>query len=102
MSGPLIAWVLVRDRFAGKAFINTLIDLPFALPTIVAGLTLMALYGPSSPVGIDVAFSKAAVREPAQTSDAVAKPVNLEPVDMPAATDSSQEYDRSDLLLRQG
>ena len=48
--GTLVAWVLVRDEFPGKRFINALIDLPFALPTIVAGLTLLALYGPRQPV----------------------------------------------------
>jgi sulfate transport system permease protein len=42
--GTLIAWVLVRDRFAGRGLVNALVDLPFALPTIVAGLTLLALY----------------------------------------------------------
>ena len=59
--GTLVAWVLVRDRFRGKSLVNALIDLPFALPTIVAGLTLLALYGPSSPVGVNVAFTKVAV-----------------------------------------
>ena len=59
--GTLIAWVLVRDQFRGKRFVNALIDLPFALPTIVAGLTLLALYGPNSPVGINVAFTQTAV-----------------------------------------
>ena len=59
--GTLIAWVLVRDTFPGKRFVNALIDLPFALPTIVAGLTLIALYGPGSPVGIHVAYTRAAV-----------------------------------------
>jgi sulfate transport system permease protein len=59
--GTLVAWVLVRDRFPGRALVNTLIDLPFALPTIVAGLTLLALYGPTSPLGIDVAFTQFAV-----------------------------------------
>ena len=44
--GTLIAWVLVRDRFPGRAIVNAIIDLPFALPTIVAGLTLLTLYGP--------------------------------------------------------
>src|SRR5215218_2353366 len=39
--GTLIAWVLVRDEFPGKRIVNSLIDLPFALPTIVAGLTLL-------------------------------------------------------------
>jgi sulfate/thiosulfate transport system permease protein len=61
VTGTLIAWVLVRDRFAGKRLINALIDLPFALPTIVAGLTLLALYGPTSPLGVDVAFTQFAV-----------------------------------------
>jgi sulfate transport system permease protein len=59
--GTLTAWVLVRDRFRGQNVVNALIDLPFALPTIVAGLTLLALYGPTSPLGINVAFTKAAV-----------------------------------------
>jgi sulfate/thiosulfate transport system permease protein len=61
VTGTLIAWVLVRDSFRGKGIVNSLIDLPFALPTIVAGLTLLALYGPRGPVGIDVAYSRAAV-----------------------------------------
>jgi sulfate/thiosulfate transport system permease protein len=61
VSGVLIAWVLVRDRFAGKRAVNALIDLPFALPTIVAGLTLLALYGPNSPLGINVAYTQTAV-----------------------------------------
>src|SRR3954465_10901015 len=59
--GTLIAWVLVRDEFPGKGIVNSLIDLPFALPTIVAGLTLLALYGPKSPVGVNVAFTKGAI-----------------------------------------
>ena len=59
--GTLIAWVLVRDEFPGKGIVNSLIDLPFALPTIVAGLTLLAFYGPDSPVGANVAFTRAAV-----------------------------------------
>jgi sulfate/thiosulfate transport system permease protein len=61
LSGTLIAWVLVRDEFRGKNFVNSLIDLPFALPTIVAGLTLLALYGPRSPVGVDIAYTRVAV-----------------------------------------
>jgi sulfate/thiosulfate transport system permease protein len=59
--GTLVAWVLVRDRFPGKRVVNALIDLPFALPTIVAGLTLLALYGPSSPFGIHLAYTRVAV-----------------------------------------
>jgi sulfate/thiosulfate transport system permease protein len=50
--GLLIAWVLVRDEFVGKRFVDVLIDLPFALPTIVASLVLLALYGNHSPVGL--------------------------------------------------
>jgi sulfate transport system permease protein len=61
VAGTLIAWVLVRDEFPGKGIVNSLIDLPFALPTIVAGLTLLAFYGPDSPVGVNVAFTKASV-----------------------------------------
>jgi sulfate/thiosulfate transport system permease protein len=61
VAGTLIAWVLVRDRFRGKGVVNALIDLPFALPTIVAGLTLLALYGPGSPIGVNVALTKLAV-----------------------------------------
>jgi len=61
VSGTLIAWVLVRDEFRGKSLVNALIDLPFALPTIVAGLTLLALYGPKGPAPFDVAFTKWAV-----------------------------------------
>lgn len=59
--GTVIAWVLVRDRFPGLGVMNSVIDLPFALPTIVAGLTLMSLYGPQSPVGIDVAYTRAGI-----------------------------------------
>jgi len=54
--GTLVAWVLVRDDFPGKGIIDSLIDLPFALPTIVTGLTLLALYGPRSPFGINIAY----------------------------------------------
>ncbi len=50
--GTLVAWVLVRDEFPGKKYVNALIDLPFALPTIVASIVLLALYGPNSPIGV--------------------------------------------------
>jgi hypothetical protein len=62
-------------------------------------------------LGTDLALEKAfsnyhqggaAVREPVTASEAAAAPLTLEPVDMPAAADSAQEYDRSDLLLSQG
>ncbi|SDU66186.1 sulfate transport system permease protein [Jiangella alkaliphila] len=59
--GTLIAWVLVRDRFPGQRALEVLIDVPFALPTIVAGLVLLSLYGPDSPLGVDVANTRAAV-----------------------------------------
>jgi sulfate transport system permease protein len=59
--GTIIAWILVRDEFPGKGAVNAVIDLPFALPTIVASLTLITLYGNKSPVGIDIAATRAAV-----------------------------------------
>jgi sulfate transport system permease protein len=59
--GTLIAWVLVRDRFPGQSVLEVLIDIPFALPTIVAGLVLLSLYGPESPLGINVANTRIAV-----------------------------------------
>src|SRR3954462_13681783 len=59
--GTVIAWVLVRDRFPGKAVLNVVIDIPFALPTIVAGLVLLSLYGPQSPLGVNVASTRWAV-----------------------------------------
>ncbi|MGN6518060.1 MAG: sulfate ABC transporter permease subunit CysT [Dokdonella sp.] len=49
--GPLLAWALVRYRFPGRAFVDALIDLPFALPTAVAGITLTALYASNGPLG---------------------------------------------------
>ena len=58
VTGTLIAWVLVRDSFRGKQIVNALIDLPFALPTIVAGLTLLALYGPKSAVHVNAAYTR--------------------------------------------
>ncbi|MBO9522367.1 MAG: sulfate ABC transporter permease subunit CysT [Nocardioidaceae bacterium] len=59
--GTMIAWVLVRDRFPGAAILDVIIDLPFALPTIVAGLVLLSLYGPKSPLGVNVASTRTAV-----------------------------------------
>jgi sulfate/thiosulfate transport system permease protein len=53
-AGTAIAWTLVRDRFPGQTFINALVDLPFALPTIVAGLVLLTLYR-------DLAFTRWAI-----------------------------------------
>ncbi|WP_166905390.1 sulfate ABC transporter permease subunit CysT [Mycobacterium sp. DL440] len=50
--GLLVAWVLTRDDFPGKRLVDSVIDLPFALPTIVASLVMLALYGPASPVGL--------------------------------------------------
>jgi sulfate transport system permease protein len=53
-AGTAIAWTLVRDRFFGQGFVNALVDLPFALPTIVAGLVLLTLYR-------DLAFTRWAI-----------------------------------------
>jgi sulfate/thiosulfate transport system permease protein len=61
VAGTLVAWVLVRDRFRGRSLVNALIDLPFALPTIVAGITLLALYGPNGPAGINVVGTRWAI-----------------------------------------
>jgi sulfate transport system permease protein len=62
--GFLVAWVLVRYTFPGKRFIDALVDLPFALPTAVAGIALTAIYAPNGwfgqhlePLGIKVAFT---------------------------------------------
>jgi sulfate/thiosulfate transport system permease protein len=62
--GGIVAWVLVRYRFPGKKLIDALVDLPFALPTAVAGIALTALYSPNGwfgrylePLGIKVAFT---------------------------------------------
>ena len=52
--GTLLAWVLVRDTFPGKRFVEMIIDIPFALPTIVAGLVLLAVYGTTTPININL------------------------------------------------
>ena len=49
--GLLIAWVLVRYRFPGRRLIDAAVDLPFALPTAVAGISLAAIYAPNGPIG---------------------------------------------------
>ncbi|MBU8821626.1 sulfate ABC transporter permease subunit CysT [Mycolicibacterium goodii] len=56
--GLLVAWVLTRDEFAGKRIVDSVIDLPFALPTIVASLVMLALYGPASPVDLHLQHTK--------------------------------------------
>jgi sulfate transport system permease protein len=62
IAGTIIAWVLVRDEFPGKRIVNSLIDLPFALPTIVAGITLLALYGDNGVLGLSgVSFTRVGV-----------------------------------------
>jgi len=62
--GVLVAWVLVRYRFPGRKLIDALVDLPFALPTAVAGITLASIYSPNGwlgrylePRGVKVAFT---------------------------------------------
>ncbi len=66
--GLLVAWVLVRYQFWGKRFVDALVDLPFALPTAVAGIALTAVYAPHGwigrwlePLGIQVAFTRLGV-----------------------------------------
>jgi sulfate transport system permease protein len=59
--GTIIAWLLVRDNFPGKSIVNAIIDLPFALPTIVASLILIELWGNKSPVGIEIALTRGAI-----------------------------------------
>ena len=56
--GLLVSWVLVRDDFVGKRLVDSVIDLPFALPTIVASLVMLALYGPNSPVNLHLQHTK--------------------------------------------
>jgi sulfate/thiosulfate transport system permease protein len=56
--GLLVAWVLTRDDFVGKRLVDAVIDLPFALPTIVASLVMLALYGPASPVGLHLQHNR--------------------------------------------
>ena len=62
--GPIVAWVLIRYRFPGKRLLDALVDLPFALPTAVAGIALSTLYAPQgwlgeplSHLGIKVAYT---------------------------------------------
>lgn len=59
--GTLLAWVLVRDSFPGRRLVELVIDIPFALPTIVAGLVLLSVYGSDSPVGINLLGTQRAV-----------------------------------------
>jgi sulfate transport system permease protein len=66
--GLLVAWVLVRYQFFGKRFVDALVDLPFALPTAVAGIALTAIYAPNgwigqwlAPLGIKVAYTQLGV-----------------------------------------
>ncbi|ACP22624.1 probable sulfate uptake ABC transporter, permease protein (plasmid) [Sinorhizobium fredii NGR234] len=66
--GVVLAWVLVRYRFPGKRVIDAMVDLPFALPTAVAGIALTALYAPNGwigsllePLGIKIAFTPAGI-----------------------------------------
>ncbi|NRP73053.1 Sulfate transport system permease protein CysT [Ensifer psoraleae] len=66
--GVVLAWVLVRYRFPGKRIIDAMVDLPFALPTAVAGIALTALYAPNGwigsllePLGIKIAFTPAGI-----------------------------------------
>ena len=69
--GLLVAWVLVRYRFPGRRLVDALVDLPFALPTAVAGIALTTLYAENGwlgqylePLGIKVAYTGSASRSP--------------------------------------
>jgi len=59
--GTMIAWMLVRDRFRGMGLLDLLIDIPFAMPTIVVGLVLLSLYGADSPIGVQIQNTRWAV-----------------------------------------
>jgi len=66
--GLIVAWVLVRYSFFGKKFVDALVDLPFALPTAVAGITLATIYAPNgwigqlfTPLGIKISFTRLGV-----------------------------------------
>lgn len=59
--GTVIGWVLVRDDFPGKRLVEVIIDIPFALPTIVAGLVLISVYGPNSPIHLDIYGTQKAI-----------------------------------------
>lgn len=66
--GTILAWVLVRYRFAGRRLVDAMVDLPFALPTAVAGIALTALYAPNgwigswlAPLDIRIAFTQAGI-----------------------------------------
>jgi sulfate transport system permease protein len=66
--GLIVAWVLVRYNFFGKKFVDALVDLPFALPTAVAGITLASLYAPNgwigqlfAPLGLKIAYTRLGV-----------------------------------------
>ena len=61
IAGTAIAWVLVRDQFPGKRVVASLVDLPFALPTVVAGLTLLSMYGPDSPFHLNASGTRIGV-----------------------------------------
>jgi sulfate transport system permease protein len=68
VTGPIVAWVLVRYRFPGKRLLDALIDLPFALPTAVAGIALSTLYSPQgwlgeplAQLGVKVAYTRLGV-----------------------------------------
>jgi len=65
VAGLLIAWVLTRYRFPGRKLLDAIVDLPFALPTAVAGIALVTLYSPNgwvggllAPLGIDIAYTR--------------------------------------------
>jgi sulfate/thiosulfate transport system permease protein len=60
-TGTAIAWLLVRDRFVLNRVVGSIVDLPFSLPTVIAGVTLISLYGPGSPLHVNIAFTRYAI-----------------------------------------
>lgn len=66
--GTMVAWVLTRYRFPGRAIMDALVDVPFALPTAIAGIALCAVYAPDGPIGgllhalgIEITFNRAGI-----------------------------------------
>jgi sulfate transport system permease protein len=57
-AGTAVAWLLVRERFPLNRVIGALVDLPFALPTVIAGLTLITVYGPGGPIGLNIVYTR--------------------------------------------
>ena len=104
-AGLLIAWVLVRERFIGKRLLDAAVDLPFALPTAVAGIALSALYAPNgwigslvAPLGLKIAYTPVGVFVAMLF---VGLPFTVRQV-QPVLEDLDQEVEEAALLLGAG